>query len=123
MTQDNAENEARKLLAAELLTFGYSRGGARGIIIRGETIPAKAAVRAIIKALQPSPLAGDADDRAHLLAEVERLRSVIGTMSDTIDMADRLIERGYGIDISQEWHKQIAEVAKARAALESKTHG
>lgn len=59
-------------------------------------------------ALTPSALYGDA-----------RLRSVINRMGDAIDVADRLIERGYGIETPQEWHEEIHAVQQARAALSS----
>lgn len=60
MTQDNAENEAkaREMLAAEL-EYGGLAGHAA--LVRRGTVNSQwdAAIRALTKALQPSPLSGD----------------------------------------------------------------
>lgn len=46
-----------------------------------------------------------------------KITSVLHLMADVIDKADRLIERGYGIDTPAEWHEAIATVSKARRDL------
>ncbi len=48
---------------------------------------------------------------------VEALEKVIGRMADALDVADRLIERGYGVDTPKEWNEEMRAVAKARTSL------
>jgi hypothetical protein len=55
---------------------------------------------------------------------IEKLRALeagatktVGVMADALDLADRLIERGYGSDTPKEWHEAISNVVAARAAL------
>lgn len=64
------------------------------------------AIPRIVAALSTSPdTTGDGQDIAARAAY------------DALDLADRLIERGYGIDVPQEWHEAFKAVADARAAL------
>lgn len=45
-------------------------------------------------------------------------QEIIGVFADALDLADRLLERAYGIDIPAEWGDAYADCAKARASAD-----
>jgi hypothetical protein len=52
-----------------------------------------------------------------LRAQVAALTAALGVDADVLDLADRLIERGYGTSMPNEWHAAYRSVAETRAAL------
>lgn len=53
-------------------------------------------------------------------ARVKELEAVRRACADALTVADRLIERGYGTDTPNEWHRVMRQVQKAVALLSPK---
>jgi hypothetical protein len=58
-----------------------------------------------------------------LRAQVAALTAALGVDADVLDLADRLIERGYGTSTPNEWHAAYRSVAETRAALAQSSGG
>ncbi len=48
---------------------------------------------------------------------------LIGVMARALDIGDRLIERGYGMDTPEEWNETFSGVAEARRTLSKAKEG
>lgn len=55
-------------------------------------------------------------ERDHLRTKLDDATRVQDVFAAALDIADRLIERGYGLDTPEEWHKAFRSAANARAA-------
>lgn len=53
-------------------------------------------------------------------ARVKELEAVRRACADALTVADRLIERGYGTDTPNEWHRVMRQVQKAVALISPK---
>lgn len=46
-------------------------------------------------------------------------QALVEALVNTVDVADRIIERGYGADAPQEWHDEVLNIQRIRATSET----